>query len=301
MNKVVIIGCGNVGMASAYALLLQGSSINELVLIDIDKKKVEGEVLDLNHALSYFNRGMQVFAGDYSDCEDASIIVICAGKNQEKGETRTDLLHKNYAVFNSIISSINKTNFKGIYLIATNPVDTMTLVTQKLSGFPASRVIGSGTTLDTARLRYLISEKININTSNIHGYVIGEHGDSELIAWDNVTVGADSVMKLIDSETAKNIAEDVKQSAYKIIEKKGNTCYGIGACVLKIVNAILQNENSIMTVSSYDKQRDIYYSLPAIINRSGVRKVLPLTLSEKDEIKLKNSMDTLASIRDEIL
>lgn len=300
MNKVVIVGCGNVGMASAYALLLKGNSIDELVLMDIDKRKAEGEALDLNHALSCFGKGAKIYAGDYSDCNNASIIIICAGKNQEIGESRTDLLHKNYEVFQSIIGQINQTDFNGIYLVATNPVDTMTLITQKLSNFPHSKVIGTGTTLDTARLRFLISEKIDINTSNIHGYVIGEHGDSEFIPWDNVTVGANSVMRLIKEDTASKITKNVQQSAYTIIEKKGNTSYGIGACVLKIVNAILQNENVLMTVSVYDKGKDVYYSLPAVINRKGIRKIMPLVLGEKAQKELEDSIEKICTVRKEI-
>ena len=242
MNKVVLIGCGNVGMSYAYCLVAD-SSVDELVLIDINKEKAEGEALDLLHASSCSKRKIKIKAGDYADCNDADIICIAAGRNQEVGETRIDLIEKNLTVFKSIIKEINKTKFNGIYLIATNPLDAMTYATMKLSSFPKERVIGSGTTLDTARLRYLISEETKINPKNIHAYVIGEHGDSEMIPWNSAMIGLTSVDKFLNASKKKKILKDVRNSAYEIINKKGNTAYGIGMFLLNLTDAILNDSN----------------------------------------------------------
>ncbi|MBQ8761995.1 MAG: L-lactate dehydrogenase, partial [Clostridia bacterium] len=229
MNKVVLIGCGNVGMSYAYCLVNE-SKVDELVLIDINYEKAQGEALDLLHASSCAKRKIKIKAGDYADCQNADIVCIAAGRNQEVGETRLDLIDKNVAVFSSIIKEINKTGFNGIYLIATNPLDVMTFVTLKLSNFPKEKVIGSGTTLDTARLRFLISEQLQINPKNIHAYVIGEHGDSEMIPWSSAMIGLSSVDKFLNKSAKAKIYNDVKNSAYEIINKKGNTAYGIGMC-----------------------------------------------------------------------
>ena len=293
MNKVVIVGCGNVGMSYAYAMAINGCNIEELVLIDINKKKAEGEAMDLNHAMSYAPKNFKVYAGDYKDCNDATIVCICAGRNQNPGETRSDLIDKNFDVFKSIIGEINKTEFKGIYLVATNPLDVMTYITYKLSGFNPSRVIGSGTTLDSARLRYLVGKKLDINPKNIHGYVIGEHGESEFVPWDNVIIGLEKADKFLTKDEMDEISKDVCNSAYEIIERKGNTCYGIGMSLLKITNAILNNSNTIVTVSAYNKESDCYFAKPTIVNKKGVKKSLYITLSKEDEEKLQSSIDEI--------
>ena len=296
MSKVVLIGCGNVGMSYAYCLVNQKSRVSELVLIDLNKEKCEGEALDLMHALSFAPSKMKVYAGNYSDCNNADIICICAGRNQEIGETRIDLVHKNYAVFKSIINEINKTNFKGIYLIATNPLDVMTYFTQKLSGFPKHKVIGSGTLLDTARLRYLVSEKLKINPKSIHGYVIGEHGDSEFVAWNNTQIGLNKATKFLTKAEMENIEENVRNSAYEIINKKGNTSYGIGICLTKITNAILDDSNKIFTVSSFNKEHGIYIGEPSVLGKNGVKKVLKLNLNKEDKLKFINSVNTIKEV-----
>ena len=187
-NKVVIIGCGNVGMSYAYALLNQKTYVNELVLIDVNTKKVEGEVMDLNHCLAYSPSKITIKLGDYKDCKDAKIVVISAGTNQNVGETRMDLIHKNSKIFNSIVTNVMSSGFNGIFLVATNPLDIMTYLTYKYSNLPTNKVLGTGTTLDTARLRYLMSEKIGISPTSIEAFVIGEHGDSEFIPWSNVSI-----------------------------------------------------------------------------------------------------------------
>lgn len=230
MNKIVIIGCGNVGMSYAYALLNQKTACNELVLIDMNTKKVEGEVMDLCHCLPFGPSKINIKLGKYSDCKDADIICIAAGKSQLPGETRTDLIYKNNEVFKSIIDNVMKTGFNGIFLIATNPLDVMTYITYKYSKFDTSRVIGSGTSLDTARLRYMIGDKLNINPKNVHAYVIGEHGDSEFVPWSIATVGSQSVKDFLSDEELNKIMYDVKNAAYDIIDRKGSTCYGIGMC-----------------------------------------------------------------------
>lgn len=293
MKKIVIVGCGNVGMSYAYAMVVNGVGIDELVLIDINKDKAQGEAMDLSHAMSYAPKNFKCYAGEYSDCADATIVCICAGRNQNVGETRTDLIDKNTEVFKDIIGKIKVTGFNGIYLVATNPLDIMTDITYRLSGLPAHKVMGSGTTLDSARLRYLIGQEIGINPKSIHGYVIGEHGDSEFIPWNNVIIGLEKADKFLSKEQMGNIAKEVTESAYDIIERKGNTSYGIGMSLLKITKAILNNENSILSISAYNKLHDCYFSIPSIVNKSGVKKSLFITLTKEDEDKLQNSIDKI--------
>ena len=220
MNKVVIVGCGNVGMAYAYSLVISGSFVDELVLVDLNKNRAEGEAMDLNHALSYAPKKIDIKSGDYSECKDADIVCICAGAAQLPGETRTDLLSKNIKIFKSIVSDIMASGFKGIFLIATNPLDTMAYATMKFSGFKPNRVIGSGTTLDTARLKYMIGAELKVNAKDVHAYVLGEHGDSEFVAWDNATIAGDNLCKLLSKNQMSKISYDVRTSAYDIINKK---------------------------------------------------------------------------------
>lgn len=293
MNKIVLIGCGNVGMSYAYALCTKDLNVDELVLVDINKQKAQGEALDLCHACACLNKPIKIKAGDYEDCNNAKIVCICAGKNQEVGETRQDLIFKNYGVFKSIIQEVSKTNFNGVFLVATNPLDTMTYLTQKLSGFNPSKVIGSGTTLDTARLRYIIANKLCVNTQNVHAYVIGEHGDSEFIAWTNALIGPNKASNYLTSEEMDAIQTDVRNSAYQIINQKGNTAYGIGVCLESITRAILNNERKIFTVSCYDMNKGLYYGMPAIVGESGVVKVLGIDLSSKEKKQLENSIKSI--------
>lgn len=296
MNKVVIVGCGNVGMAYAYSLVISGSFVDELILIDINKEKAEGEALDLNHALSYAPKKIVIRSGTYKDCSNADIVCICAGRGQLEGETRTDLLEKNITVFKSIIGEIEKTNFAGIYLIASNPLDTLSYATMKISGFDPKKVIGSGTTLDTARLKYLIANQLKLNAKDVHGYVLGEHGDSEFVAWENATVGGNKCTELLNKNQMSKINYDVRTSAYDIINRKGNTSYGIGMCLLAITNSILNNERKIMTVSCYSKEHDCYFSKPCIVGKRGIEKQLYIDLSNGDTAKL---MDSIAKLQDD--
>ena len=284
MNKVVLVGCGNVGMSYAYNIVTTTNSVGELVLIDVRKEKAEGEALDLLHAAAYSNANIKIKAGDYSDCNDATIVCICAGRNQEVGETRQDLIDKNEAVFHSIISEINKTNFKGIYLVATNPLDVMTAITWKLSGFKPNRVIGSGTTLDTARLRHILGQKFKVSPKSVHAYVVGEHGDTEMIPWSNATIGLNKI-KLSEAEKDE-ILNDVRNSAYDIISKKGNTSYGIGVCLMKITNAILGDSKEVMAISAYNKDHDCYFSMPTVVGKQGAEKTYFLEMSEDEHAEL---------------
>lgn len=286
-NKVVIIGCGNVGMSYAYALLNQKTYVNELVLIDINTKKVEGEVMDLNHCLAYSPSKITIKLGDYKDCKDAKIVVISAGANQNVGETRMDLIHKNSKIFNSIVTNVMSSGFNGIFLVATNPLDIMTYLTYKYSNLPTNKVLGTGTTLDTARLRYLMSEKIGISPTSIEAFVIGEHGDSEFIPWSNVSIALKGIDEYLSEEEKNKLEVDVRNSAYEIINRKGATYYGIGMCLVRITEAILGDENLVLSVSAYDKENNIYISTPAIINKDGVKEkiYIPLTDEEKEKIK----------------
>ncbi|MGL6108026.1 L-lactate dehydrogenase [Romboutsia sp.] len=302
-NKVVIVGTGMVGMSYAYSMLNQGTC-EELVLIDIDKKRSEGEAIDLNHGLSFAPRKMKIYAGDYSDCKDAYLICITAGAIQTPEETRLDLLHKNTKIMKYIVEEIKKSGFKGILLIATNPVDIMTYIAWKLSGYDKNKVIGSGTTLDSSRLRYTLSEILDINLKDINAYVMGEHGDSQFVAWSYALCGVQPIYQiaakkntLITFEDLSKIEDEVRNIAYKIIDCKKSTYYGIGVALARITKAILENENSVLTVSSYLKgeygHEDVYISVPSIVNKDGIREVIHLPLAENEKIKLDKSIEIM--------
>ena len=292
-NKVVLVGCGNVGMAYAYALVNQKVYVNELVLVDINKDKCEGEAMDLNHCMAYSPSKIRVRVGDYSDCSDAKIVVLAAGAAQKPGETRMDLIHKNSNIFQSIISDVMKSGFKGIFVVATNPLDVMTYLTLKYSGLPHSHIIGSGTTLDTSRLRYILSEKTGVSPKCIEAYVIGEHGDSEFVPWSNVNIAYQKVSDLLNQEELKSIEDEVRNSAYDIIAKKGATAYGIGMCLVKITNAILENKNAILPVSSWDDNNKICISTPAIVGKNGVKRKIFVPLNEEETEKIIASIQTI--------
>lgn len=292
-NKIVIIGCGNVGMSYAYALLNQNTNVNELVLIDLDKERAIGESMDLNHGIAFAPGRINIKAGDYSDCKDADIVCIAAGANQNPGETRMDLINKNSVIFKSIVTEVMKNEFDGIFLIATNPLDVMTYLTWKYSNLPHSRIIGSGTSLDTSRLRFMIGEKLNISPKSVHAYIIGEHGDSEFAPFSNATIGLQNIHNFLNDDELNKIYHNVKNAAYEIINRKKATYYGIGMCLVRITNAILNNENSIITVSSYDKENDIFMGIPSIINRNGVRERVYVELNEEETKKLQNCVNII--------
>ncbi|MBQ8767840.1 MAG: L-lactate dehydrogenase, partial [Clostridia bacterium] len=292
LKKVALVGTGFVGMSFAYALLNSGEC-DQLVLIDVNKVKAHGEAMDLNHGLSFAKRNMLIYAGEYSDCHDADIVVIAAGVGQRDGEDRISLLNRNLEVFKSIIGPIVDSGFDGIFLVATNPVDIMTKITLKLSGFDPSRVIGSGTTLDTARLRYLLGDYFSIDPRNVHAYVIGEHGDSEIVPWSQAYVTTKRVYDIIDSSNGKfsfddlyKISKNVTGAAQEIIKAKSATYYGIGMALVRIVRAIFGDEKSALTVSVMLNGQygvdDVYAGLPAIIGRNGIEDIIVLDLKENE-------------------
>jgi L-lactate dehydrogenase len=302
-NKVVIVGTGFVGMSYAYALLNQGV-VEELVLIDLDKEKAKGEAMDLNHGLAFAPRKMTIKAGDYSETKDAGLVVITAGVNQKPGETRIDLLNRNAKIIQAVTRDIMDAGFDGILLVASNPVDVLTYVAWKESKLPSNRVLGSGTSLDTARLRYEISKYIHIDSRNIHAYILGEHGDSEFVCWSKAYVGAKPMMDVIESmkeidfHNLEEIYVKVRDAAQEIISKKKATYYGIGMALVRITQAIFNNENRILPVSVYndgvyDIENDLYIGLPAVLNKDGVHHVVHLKLSEDEQKKLEKSSKIL--------
>ncbi len=293
MNKVVLIGCGNVGMSYAYALVNQQTYVDELCLVDLDMEKVKGEVMDLNHSLPYSPSKINIKCGSYNDCENADLCVICAGANQKPGETRMDLINKNAKIFKNIVGKVMANNFKGIFLVATNPLDVMTYVTWKYSGLPSRKVIGSGTSLDSARLKYLIGNKLGISAKCVNGYVIGEHGDSEFVAWSNVNIGLQNINYFLNEDEKEIIEDEVRNAAYEIINRKGNTSYGIGACLVRITNAILSDEKSVLVVSTYDAINDVYVGLPVVLGKIGVINKIYFNINKSEEAKLQKSIDTI--------
>ena len=291
-RKAAIIGCGFVGSASAFALM-QSGLFSELVLIDADKNKAEGEALDISHGLP-FAKQMRIYAGGYEDISDAAMVIITAGAGQKPGETRLDLVKKNVAIFSSIVPEITKYNKDGILLVVANPVDILTYVTAKLSGFPENRVFGSGTVLDSARLKYLLGEHLEIDSRSVHAFIIGEHGDSELAAWSSANVSGIPLSKFCEmrgyydhDESMRRIADDVKNSAYEIIEKKRATYYGIAMSVKRICEAVVRDEKSILPVSSMQKGQygidGIALSMPAIVGNNGVEGLVPIELDEDEK------------------
>lgn len=381
-RKIVLIGTGMVGMSYAYALLNQ-NVCDELVLIDIDKKRAMGEAMDLSHGLAFSGSNMKISAGDYPDCANADIVCICAGVAQKPGESRTDLLLRNAQVFRSIINPVTESGFNGLFLVATNPVDIMTRITCTLSGFNPRRVIGTGTTLDTARLRYLLGRHFGVDPRNMHAYVMGEHGDSEFVPWSLAMLASQSVLELCgkktgtagrqaagkeaavsdgqnvgkevasadgqaankEEETAQkesfgktdvsamvnknkdygsetengsnrngqiscnmqdllSIENEVRNAAYRIIEAKNATYYGIGMAMTRITRAIFGNENSVLTVSAMLRgeygQNRVFTGVPAIIGSNGIARVLELPLDGEEQKKLDESCEKLKSYYEEL-
>ncbi|WP_066257622.1 L-lactate dehydrogenase [Neobacillus drentensis] len=302
VNRVALIGTGFVGSSYAFALLNQGIT-EELVLIDLNKEKAEGDAMDLNHGLPFSPSRTKIWFGSYQDCSEADLVVITAGANQKPGETRLDLVEKNTKIFKGIVEEIMASGFDGIFLVATNPVDILTYAVWKFSGLPKERVIGSGTILDTARFRFLLGDYFDVDTRNVHAYIIGEHGDTELPVWSHADIAGTSI-----SEWSKNKAGfkqsdldqiflNVRDAAYHIIERKGATYYGIAMGLVRLTKAILENENSVLTVSAYLDgeygQNDIFIGVPAVVNREGVRQVVELKLDDEEQGKFVNSVNVL--------
>ena len=305
-GKVVLIGTGFVGMSMSYTMLNRGG-VNELVLIDIDKNKTKGEEMDLNHGMSFAPQKMIIKAGDYDECKDAQVIVITAGIAQKPEQTRLELAETNAKIIKDITKKIINSGFNGIIIVASNPVDLMTYVVAKVSGLPTNQVFGSGTVLDTARLRYILSDYFNVSSKNIHAYIMGEHGDSSFIPWNHAYVGCKKITEIIKNNNTEmrkldEFHQNVVNAAYEIIEKKKATYYGIGMSLCKIVKSVLDNDNSILTVSTFLKdgqygQDDVYIGVPAIINKNGVRELLELDLSKSEQEKLDNSCRIIKEMR----
>ena len=308
-RKVVLVGAGFVGMSMAYSLLNQGG-VNELVLIDVNKDKTIGEEMDLSHGLPYAPHKMKIKAGSYKDCKNASIVVITAGLAQKPGQSRLELAVANAKIMKEITENVMASGFDGIFIVASNPVDLMTYVVAEVSGLPKSRVIGSGTVLDTARLRQLIAEYLEVSSKNVHAYILGEHGDSSLVPWEHCYVGCKNMMDIMKDnnhpmEDLKKIHDGVWKAAYEIIEKKKATYYGIGMALNRLIKAVLNDENSILTVSTYQNneygQEGLYIGVPAIINKDGVKDILRLKLNKKDQDAFNNSCEIMKqTIKNEI-
>ncbi len=307
-RKLVLVGTGMVGMSMAYAMVNQGG-INELVLIDVLKDKAEGEAMDLAHGIPCGPTEIDIKAGDYDECKDADIVVITAGINQKPGQTRLELAKTNAKIMKEITENVVKSGFNGIFVIASNPVDLMTYVVGKVSGFPRNKVIGSGTVLDTARLRYLIGKRLNVSSKNIHAYIMGEHGDSSFVPWSHSYVGCKKLADILKEkgETQKLLDEiytEVQQSAYEIIEKKRATYYGIGMGLTKLIKTILNNEKEILTVSTKLENEyghyGIYIGVPAVIGKNGVQELLNLPLTAKEQEEFDHSCDVLTGMKEEI-
>lgn len=308
-RKVAIIGAGFVGSSSAFALMQKGL-FNELVLIDANKARAEGEAMDISHGLAYSN-SMRIYAGEYEDISDAKIIIITAGAAQKVGETRLDLIKKNSKIMTSIINEIVRVKAEGLLLIVANPVDVLTQVALKVSGFGKERVFGSGTVLDTARLKYLLSEKLRVDTRNVHAVIMGEHGDSEFVAWSFANVSGMPIKKFLclrgykDMEQLKEeIHAEVRDSAYKIIERKGATYYGIALSVTRICECIVKNQHSMLPISTLLEGEygvsNVALSVPAILGSDGVEAVLELPLSSNEILELHHSSDTLEATFNEL-
>lgn len=308
-RKVAVIGCGFVGAASAFSLM-QSGLFSEMVLLDSNRDKAEGEALDIAHGIP-FARQMKIYAGDYDDIIDAAIIIVTAGANQKPEETRLDLVHKNVAIFKNIIPEIAKRSYEGVLLIVANPVDILTYVALKLSGLPENRVLGSGTVLDTARLKYKLGEHLNVDSRSVHAFIVGEHGDSEVAVWSSANVSGIPLDTFCEMrghyhhrDVTEEIAKEVKNSAYEIIAKKHATYYGIAMSVKRICEAISHDERSILPVSGMMHGEfgidDVVLSMPAIVGKDGIETQVPISLDEQEQEKLKESADTLKKILKEL-
>ncbi|MEM7817097.1 MAG: L-lactate dehydrogenase [Candidatus Aenigmatarchaeota archaeon] len=305
--KITIVGAGAVGIRFAYALVISGL-VRQLVLIDKDKRRTEGEAMDLSHCQA-FTSPIDLVVGDYSDAFSSDIVVITAGAKQKVGQSRLDLVNINVEIFKEIIPNLVKYTANSIFLVVTNPVDVLSYVAYKLSGKPSKEVIGSGTVLDSARFRFLLSKHCQIDARNVHAYILGEHGDSEVAIWSKAMIGGIAIKEYCpvcknrnncQNTELENIFLEVRDSAYKIIERKGETSYGIGLALLRIVTAILKDENAVLPVSvlvdGYLGIKDVYMSLPAIVNKQGIKDILYPRLEKDEEEKLKNSAEVIRQI-----
>lgn len=305
IKKVAIVGVGLVGSSIAFSLL-EEELFSEMVLIDANKEKAIGEAMDLSHGLPY-TQSMDIHAGEYEEIKDAAIVIVTAGANQKPGETRLDLINKNVSIMRSIIADIKKVNMEGILLIVSNPVDILTYVALKESGLPSNRVFGSGTVLDTARLKYLISKHLNIDTRNVHAVIIGEHGDSELVTWSIANISGVPLNEFCElrghfhhKEAMEEIYKSVRDSAYEIIKRKGATYYGVAISVAHIASCIVNNTHTMLPVSTLTNGEygltDVCLSLPSIVGNNGIESVLEIHLADNELEQLNKSAKALKEI-----
>lgn len=308
-RKAVMVGCGFVGSASVFALM-QSGLFSEIAMIDADMEKATGEAMDISHGIP-FAKHMRVYAGSYEDVRDAGLVIVTAGANQKPDETRLDLVHKNVAIFKSIIPEIAGRDFKGILLIVANPVDILTAVAQKLSGLPENRVIGSGTVLDTGRLKNRLSEHLGVDSRSIHAFIVGEHGDSEIAVFSSANVSGIPLNDFCEmrghyshDESERNIAEEVKNAAYEIIQRKRATYFGVAMAVKRICEVIVRDEKSIIPVSTMMHGEfgidGVVLSMPCIVGGDGIETQVPIKLDEDELTRLKESAKILKGIIDEL-
>ena len=299
-NKVMIVGTGNVGASVGYCLVNQRTAVSELVLTDINMEDAEGEAMDLRDTLAVSPSYMKISSGTYKDASDCDIIIITAGAPQKPGETRMDLLKKNAAIFKDMVGQIMESGFSGIFIVVSNPMDVMTYLTWRYSGLPSEQVIGSGTILDSARLRYRISERLGVSPKSVHAFQVGEHGDTEFALWSLSNLGGQPLTDLLTEKERDEIEDFARKEAYEIINKKGATYYGIGACVTKLVNCILGDEKRVLPVSSYDDFVDVYNGFPAVVGRHGIVRRLELKMTEKEGMKFQKSTNALKEAISEV-
>lgn len=292
-GKVMIIGTGNVGASIAYALINQRTAVKEIILTDLDMADAEGEVLDLSDALAVAPSWLRIRAAGYEEARDADICILTAGANQKPGETRIDLIQKNARILQEVVTELKANDFSGILLLVTNPVDALSRLALEYSGLPPERVIGSGTVLDTARLKLKIAETLRVHPKSVHAYQVGEHGDSEVTLWSTANVGGEKLINLLNQKERREISQYVKNEAYEIIKRKGATHYGVGSCVVQIANSILNDERRVLSVSSYDDCTDTYNGFPAIIGREGVARRLEISMTESEGIDFQKSINAL--------
>ncbi len=298
LPKVGIIGCGFVGATTAYTLLVEGIA-SELVLIGREKKEVEGQGMDLMQGMEFLQSAKVISGSDYKLCKDCDIIVITAGAHQEKGETRLDLVKKNAVIFKEMIPKITQYNKKAILIVVTNPVDVMTYLTLQYSHYPKERVIGTGTSLDTARFRYFISEQLKVSPNSVHAYILGEHGDSSFPVWSSATIGGVNLKHFpnLDLKARARIYEKTKNAAYEVIARKGATYYAIALTIADLIKAIAKDSNRVLPLSCYQKEWDVCLSVPVIVNKKGIDRMLPLDLDKQEMAALKKSAVILKEAR----
>lgn len=299
-NKVMIVGTGNVGASIAFAITQQRTAVNEIVLTDIIAKDAEGEAMDLKDTLAVAPSFVKVSNGTYKDAKDCDVVVITAGAAQRPGETRLQLLKKNVNILKGMVEQIMDSGFNGIFVVVTNPMDVLTYFTLKFSGLPTEKVIGSGTVLDSARLRQRIASYLNINPKSVHAYQVGEHGDSEVTLWSLADMGGQKVVDLLDADIRRDISEFTRGEAYQIIEKKGATYYGIATCVVQILNTILNDEMRVLSVSSYDGYSGTCFGWPTVVGREGAIRRLDIKISEQEAIELQKSINVLKNAQNKI-